>query len=266
MLEASTVYCSRALAVLVISLMLVGWSANVAASSAQAAPRTPTETVREFYKALREKRFREAFAMSIYKPAIDGLSAEEFEELRPDFEKMAGAVPENIEFNGEQTSGDTATVFVNVPGADAADQAEPVTLQRVGGVWIVGDKANQEIVRKSGKDFFFNARIDTHHNEVNDMLKRISLAELLYNSQHNGLFADLPTLVKTGLLPKDIESSESTGYHFHLALAQDSKSFTAGAEPVRYGRTGRLSFYMDNRAVRSADNGGKPLSSSSDKK
>ncbi|MGI8996241.1 MAG: hypothetical protein ACR2GW_06175, partial [Pyrinomonadaceae bacterium] len=56
--------------------------APVASPAAAAQPaRTPSETVREFYKAMRERRFREAFALSIYKPAIEGLTAEEFEEL-----------------------------------------------------------------------------------------------------------------------------------------------------------------------------------------
>ena len=54
-----------------------------------AAVRSPSDTVREFYKAMHEKRFREAFDLSIYKPAIDPLKPQEFEDLRPDFEKMA---------------------------------------------------------------------------------------------------------------------------------------------------------------------------------
>jgi hypothetical protein len=32
-----------------------------------------------------------------------------------------------------------------------------------------------------------------------------------------------------------------------------------GAEPAQYGRTGRLSFFMDHEGVRSSDVGGKPL-------
>jgi hypothetical protein len=228
-------------------------------------PRTPTETVREFYKAMRERRFREAFALSIYKPAIDGLSAEEFEELRPDFEKMAVAIPEKIEVSGEQVSGEIATVFVKIADADKSAEAEPVGLMREGGggdgsgAWIIGDKENQEIVRKAGRQFFFEARVQTHHREVQAMLQRINLAQLAYASQHNNLYADLPTLIASGLVPKDIETPDTTGYHFHLTLAKDAKSWTAGAEPVRYGRTGRLSFLIDQTGIRSADVGGKLL-------
>src|SRR5918911_557607 len=55
---------------------------------------SPSRAVLDFYQALRERKFREAFAMSIWRPAIDGLSAQEFADMRPEFEKMAAAVPE----------------------------------------------------------------------------------------------------------------------------------------------------------------------------
>jgi hypothetical protein len=41
---------------------------------------------------MRERKFSEAFALTIYKPAIEGLSAAELEELRPDFERMAAVL------------------------------------------------------------------------------------------------------------------------------------------------------------------------------
>lgn len=226
-------------------------------TSSSKGARTPTETVNEFYKAMREKRFREAFAVSIYKPALEGLSAAEFEDLRPDFERIAANVPEKVEINGEQISGETATVFVKVADGDAAAQAEPVGLMRQDGAWIIGDKESQEAVKKSGKEFFFKARIDTHHGEVQRMLQRIMLAEIAYSSQHNGALADLPTLITVAYVPKDIEGTETTGYRFHITLGKDGKTYTAGAEPASYGRTGRLSFYLDSNGIKSADLGGK---------
>jgi hypothetical protein len=254
----------RLLSTLAASLLLLAAAAGVVASSAAAArpqaARTPTETVREFYKLMREGRFREAFALSIYKPAVEGLSEQEFSDLRPDFEKMGGAIPEKIEVSGEQISGDTATVFVKIADVDkTATEAEPVTLVRDAGVWIVGDRDNQKIVREAGTKFFFEARIQTHHGEVQDMLQRINLAQGVYASQHNNLYGDLAALISAGLVPQDIESPESTGYRFHLTLAKDAKSWTAGAEPARYGQTGRLSFILDQAGIRSADTGGKPL-------
>jgi hypothetical protein len=215
--------------------------------------------VREFYKALSEKRFRDAFVISTLKGAVEGLSNEEFEDLRPDFERMA-VVAGNVTVSGEQISGETATVFVRMKDANPSDPPEEVALMRAGGIWILGDKASQEAVNKEGKKYFFKARLDTHHSEAQSMLQRISVGQLIYSQQHNGRYGDMPALISAGLIPKDLESTESTGYRFHVTLGADAKSFTAGAEPAQYGRTGRLSFFMDQTGIKSADTGGKPFS------
>jgi hypothetical protein len=226
---------------------------------AQTPQRSPSDTVRQFYQLMRERKFREAFALSIYRPAIDGLSETEFDDLRPDFEKMAAAIPEKVELTGEQISGDTATVFVKVKQTDATEQSQPASLIRVGGNWILGDRDNQDIVLKAGKEFFFNARIDTHHTEVESMLKRITLVQAVYSQQHNGHYASLAELITAGLLPKDLEAPDSTGYIFHVSRSADGKSWYATAEPAQYGRTGKLSFYLDAAGLKSGDVGGKPL-------
>jgi hypothetical protein len=226
-------------------------------------PRSPSDTVREFYKAMREKRFRDAFALSIYKPALEGLTKQEYDDLVPDFEKTALAVtqtiPANLEVTGEQISGDLATVFIKVLDADEKEKLDQATLMKTTDGWILGDPETQATVKKAGKKFFFNARIDAHHADVQDMLTRISLVQVVYSQQHNGLFADLPTLISAGLLPKDIEGTDSTGYRFRINLAPGGKTWSAAAEPVQYGRTGRLSFFLDATGVRSGDTGGKPL-------
>ena len=102
--------------------------------------------------------------------------------------------------------------------------------------------------------------MDAHHTDVQEMFTRISLALLLYSQQHNGQFGNLATLIAAGLIPKDLEGTDSTGYRFNIQIAPGGKSWTATAEPAQYGRTGRLSFFMDASGVRSADTGGKPLS------
>lgn len=246
-----------------LCLLIVVISTAFSTALAQNPPRTPTETTRAFYTMMREKKYREAFAMSIYQPAMEGLSAQDLEDLRPDFDKMAQAIaeklPANIDVNGEQISGDFATVFVKVLDADGKEKVEPATLIKVSNAWVVGDKESLELVKKAGKKFFFEARITAHHNDVQDMMTRISLAQVLYSQSHNGMFGSMAELVAGGMVPKDIETTDSTGYRFQINRSADGKSWYATAEPVQYGRTGRLSFYLDAAGVRSNDTGGKPL-------
>ena len=246
----------------IVSLGLCGviLSGVVVSAFAQSPQMSPTETVRAFYRMMREKKFKEAFGLSIYRPAIDGLDAKEFDDLRPDFDKMAAAIPPDVELSGETISGDMATVFVKVKEtAETAEKSEPVTLIKTNGVWIVGDPESEAIVKKAGKKFFFNARIDTHHNEVQDMLTRITLAQVAYSAQKDGKYANLAELIKLALLPKDLEGTETTGYRFAVNTSADGKSWYATAEPAQYGRTGKLSFYLDAAGVKSGDVGGKPL-------
>ncbi|MGB9181943.1 MAG: hypothetical protein WCB68_22120 [Pyrinomonadaceae bacterium] len=254
-----SLFRSRFVSALISSFLFLTTGASVQAFGQDASRRTPTETVQQFYQLLREKNFRGAFALSIFKPAIDDLSAEDFDDLKVDFERMSANVPEKIEYSGEQVSGETASVFIKAPGAADSDQPEPVPLMRIGNQWIIGDKDTQAAVKQEGRNYFLKARIDTHHKEAAVMLQRVNLAEIAYSAQHNGQFADIPVLLAAGLLPKDIETTESTGYKFHLTLAKDAKSYTVGAEPARYGRTGRFSYFMDKDGIKNADVGGKPL-------
>ena len=232
-------------------------------TAAAQAPRTPTEVTREFYKLMRDKKFREAFAISIYRYALEGLSQQELNDLQPDFEKMATAVGEGIQgpdfITGEQISGDTAAVFLKVPSPDGKEKTEPISLMKLDNAWVIGDKDSLALVKKQGKKFFFEARINAHHSDVQDILTRITLAQVVYSQGHNGLFGNMAELVAAGLVPKDIEGIESTGYRFQIVRAPDGKSWYATAEPTQYGRMGRLSFFLDASGVRSGDVGGKPL-------
>jgi hypothetical protein len=251
---------SMLLATLLLLAGMSGGGLTVKAETAntpQQQARTPTQTVAEFYKALRARRFREAFALSIYKPAIEGLSAEEFADLQPDFENMAAAAPEKIEFGGEQISGDDATVFARVGGENSDMTALP--LIRIGGAWIFGDRIDQELVVRDGKEFFPKARITVHHKQVESVLFDMVKAQLVYSVQNGGQFADLPTLLKTNPgLAEDTSSANPLGYKFQLTLGKDGKSYKINAEPVRYGRTGLLSYYMDQTGLEKKDTGGKP--------
>lgn len=237
-----------------------------AVTSSSRAPQTagtPSDVVREFYRLMRERKFREAFALTIYAPAIAPLSTQEYEDLKPEFELRAADAPEKVELTGEQVSGNEATVFMKLGSeADRNVKVIPIFLIREkSGPWLIGEREDQKIVKKQGKRFFFEARILAHEDVVEEMMKRISTAQLLHAAQNGGAFGDLKALVRMGLIPQDILSHESTGYRFRVT--PDGKGWSAGAEPARYGHTGRLSFYIDNTsALKKEDKGGKPLKGS----
>jgi hypothetical protein len=232
--------------------------------AAAAAAGTPTELVRAFYTALRAGRFRDALLMSVYRPAIEGLSAEDLEELRPDFERLATQVPPDFEFTGEQVGGEEATVFMK-SGEGRDVKVEPVYVIRVGGAWVVGDRDSAAVVKKQGKKFFFEQRIAAHEQDAEDMLKRVQAAQIAYALQNAGSFGDLNALVRAGFVPQDILGTETTGYRFNVTTGAAGRTFVARAEPAHYGRSGRLSFYMDKSGIQKKDTGGKPLAPSQSK-
>jgi len=245
---------------MVLCAVVLGGGLSAAVAQTQ---RTPSDVVREFYKAMHEHRFKEAWALTIYKPAVDGLNAEEIEDLRPDFEEKAAAIPEQVEISGEQISGDIATVFVKVPVSESTPQniSQPVTLIKSGGAWIIGDEANQAIVKKAGRRFFLDALIIQHHSDIEDLLKRIIAVQIVYAQQHQ-TFGDLAALIGAGLVPKAAGDPKDLGYNFRVTVGKDGKTYLAGAEPTRYGHTGKLSYWMDHTGtIKSADNGGKPMAS-----
>lgn len=232
-------------------------AAPAATPSPTPAAGTPSRVVVDFYHALRERQFREAFAMSIYKPAIAGLSAQDFDELRPEFEKLATGVPEQVDLGGEQISGDEATVFARRAG-DPNSKVEEIQLIRVNGVWLYGDLKSYQVVQSKGAAFFPEARIDSHHDEVGTVLTLIAQAEAVYAAQHGGVYADVPTLIASKPSLRDDIESDTLGYVFRVLLSKDGRTYAVTAEPTKYGRTGRLSFYMDATGYKNKDTGGKP--------
>src|SRR4051812_20900552 len=133
-----------------ILVVLVGLSClpNVPAQT----QRGPSDVVREFYKAMREHRFKDAWSMSIYKPAIDGLTADEMEDLRPFFESQAAPIPAQLQIDGERITGNTAQVFVQLPPSDSSPQltSKPVDLIKTGNGWIIGTESEESTVKKAG--------------------------------------------------------------------------------------------------------------------
>lgn len=233
---------------------------NTTQSPARSAAATPTEVVRAYYAALREGRVRDAMMMSVLRPAIEGMSEAELQEFQSDFARVAASAPTDFQLTGEQLSTDEATVFLMTGNEQEKNvKVEPISLILERGMWLVGSRADLVEVKKRGKKFLFEQRIEVHEQEAEDMLKRIQAAEIAYSLQRNGIFGDLNALVDAGFVPKDILGSDTTGYRFTVMTGEGGKSYSAHAEPERYGRTGRLSFYLDASGVQSKDTGGKPL-------
>ncbi len=230
-------------------------------------PNGPADTVRVFYKNLRDKKFREAIFLTNLRPAVEGLTDAELKDFSFDFEAIAGQVPAVVEINGEIITGELATVTANLPSNDGdKNEIQKINLRRENGVWIIltVDEAAEKRIKAEGKQYFYNLRVETHEEEAKKMLERISKAELAYSLQHGGVCTDVATLIGSGLLPDDVRTSESTGYNFTITLLPGNKQYFANATPAEYGKSGKLSFLLqlDGKGishVTSKDNGGKPL-------
>lgn len=227
----------------------------------------PADTVRVFYKHLREQRFREAIFLTNLKPAIASLNDIELKDFSLDFEAIAGQIPAEVKINGEIVTGDQATVTVDLPNdEDGKIETQSIRLRKEGEIWVIliVDEASEGDIKKEGKNYFYSLRIKTHEEEAKKMLERISKAQLVHGLQNGGVFADMETLVNSGLLPEDIKTSVSTGYNYAINLAADKRKYTATATPAEYGKSGKVSYLLQldakNRShVKSKDTGGKVM-------
>lgn len=230
-------------------------------------PDSPADTVRAFYTKLREKKYREAFFLTNMRPAIEGLTDAELAELNVDFENISNQVPADLEINGEIITGEKATVTANLPdGMGKPKKIQPVSLRRENGVWVILtlDEKAAQTVKKEGNKYFFALRNDTYQDEAQTTLEKIMKAQSVFSMQNGRLYGSLPALIEKGLISTDVQNSKLSGYRFGVELSFDGKNYIATAEPVEYGKTGKLSFRAEtvngeNPVLLRKDTGGKPL-------
>jgi len=211
-------------------------------------PNSPADTVRAFYTALREKRFREAIFLTNLRPAIEGLTDAELKEFQLDFEAIAKHVPPQIEINGEIVSGDSAVVTAKLPNEDLdKEEIQEIKLRKKGDVWVIltVDEAAEKRIKQEGKNYLPALRIETHQDEAREMLDRVAKAQMAFASQNQGLYGDMNALINAEFLPPDIRSSDSTGYNYGISVSADRKKYSASAVPAVYGKTGRLTFLVE---------------------
>ncbi|MCA1629764.1 MAG: hypothetical protein LC774_05350 [Acidobacteria bacterium] len=122
------------------------------AQPAQAAqPRTPSDTVREFSRALRERRFRDAFALTVLKPAIEQMNAEEFEDMRPEIEKLVPALREDVE--SVATMGYRLSLTLASDARSYKVNAEPARYGHTGRLSFYMDATGRQEKDNGGKPF-----------------------------------------------------------------------------------------------------------------
>jgi len=91
------------------------------------------------------------------------------------------------------------------------------------------------------------------------MLYRIAAAEDEYKKKNAGAYGTLEELMASDMVPKD--EIEKSGYRFDLTVSGDN--FEISATPVEYGKTGRLSLFLDQkRMLRGGDKNGASASAS----
>lgn len=231
---------------------------------------SPAETIRVYFKNLREKQFRTALMMTNLRVAVENLTAAEEQDLGKDFAALAEQVPEKLQISGEIITGDTATVTVKLPNEETGALEDQIfKMQRDKDQWIylLADAATEAAAKKEGKNYFFSLRLEVHHAQAQKMIERIAKAQVAYFVQNNSAYGDLPALIASGLLPPDAQDDESIGYRFSIALSADKKKYTATAVPAVYRKTGNLSFLLQvddqgkNAGIKSKDNKGMPLKS-----
>jgi hypothetical protein len=227
---------------------------------------SPADTVRVFYKSLREKKFREAMYLTNLRPAMEGLTDAELKEFQVDFNDLAARVPQEIEINGEIISADTAIVTANLPGDDPGKlEIQQIKLRRESSYWIIltVDEKAEAAIKKEGRNYFYALRIDTHESEAKKLLQKIADAQIMSTIQ-GGNYAEIPALVEKNFLPGDILSADSTGYNCKITLFNNGKGYFATATPAAYGKTGKSSFLLELGAkkvphINSKDNGGQVM-------
>jgi hypothetical protein len=87
-------------------------------------------------------------------------------------------------------------------------------------------------------------------------MRQIGAAQEAYKSnQGAGRYGSFDELIKAGVIPK--ESTESSGYKIEMFVT--GNGFEISAVPVEYGKTGKLSFFInESQELRQGDHAGAP--------
>ncbi len=247
-------------------------------SAGQTQKLTPGETIQEFYRLLREKKYVEAFRLHVCASAVEGLSGQEAAELEDEFTKLAGDIPEKIEVGGESVLGNDATVFVKVPSGEKIDGQQPfisipVSLILFEGRWLIGDRDTQALANFHKSRFFtlsksgvFTVMLDNEEKAARAITSLIEI-EQFFAQRHEGKYGTLQELMTSGIVKRSdlslmleqLQDGEYYGYRFEVELPPDRKTYTLYATPIQQNIDGRYSYIADLEGVKFRNHGGQKL-------
>ncbi len=98
-------------------------------------------------------------------------------------------------------------------------------------------------------------------NDARYKLRQLAKAEKTYAKGNKNRYVSLETLTKANKEIFNVESlkDETSNYNFAFRLKPGAKGYEATATPIKYGRQGRQSFFIDESGkIRSADKEGAP--------
>lgn len=91
------------------------------------------------------------------------------------------------------------------------------------------------------------------------MMYTLARAEEEFKKKNGGSYATIEQLIAADMVPKD--PMEESGYRFDVTVSGDK--FEISAVPLEYGKTGRLSFFLDHTQVmRGGDKNGASAAAS----
>jgi hypothetical protein len=264
-----------------LALLLAGWLTGSAAAQSPTSPKpasglTPTDTVQMFYRLLREQRLTEAFQLHVCGPAVEKMTPQQLDELKPEFLKLIGKIPEKLTTSGETITGDDATVFVVVPAEAAPGNQSPQTetasvgLIRSNGRWLIGDRETQALALAHGESFFKLSeegvfiRMFQNEDAMARLVTQLVEIEQVFARNNRGQYGTLPELVAgrnqfrqdIAQLLAPLESGEILGHTITIEVTPDRRDFAIYAVPKRHNYDGRYSFYADRNGVRYRNYGG----------
>ena len=175
-----------------------------------------------------------------------------FDGLLNDFIKSWVTTPAEMEVDP------SAKTPLNVPATVAAaietdatsiklEAFSPLGIAGTFAFWSFGSKVKNSTERKE--------------TDARYKLRELAKAEKAYARKNQKRYASLETLAKAKDVTFKVESlkDEENNYKFEFKLKPDNKGYEATATPIKYGRQGRQSFFIDESGkLHSADKQGAP--------